>query len=322
MRPLLHLSAAALGTALLGACAAHPDAANEPSWLPLSDALAGLATPPTVDNKTLKVVLADGETALIALDSKKRVTVNNVVLKAGTADATLTNVTAVDVTGPTTGDLGVKVMFDLSGGPFFTTGTAAAAKVTVKLSGRTQDELWVRTTPKADTLAWVQDAATTSGAVSFVTLTSGTDKGKARRDVDVTGVGVVTLFLGAGNDTVSAATAKVPLRVFAGVGDDTVTGGAAADLLNGGAGVDTLTGGAGADALLGLDGNDTLIGGDGDDTLDGGPGDDALDGGLGCDAYDGGPGEDFNYDTEAAAAVSDVEGDLAYGIPACTPAAP
>jgi serralysin len=59
-----------------------------------------------------------------------------------------------------------------------------------------------------------------------------------------------------------------------GVGNDAITGNAAANLLEGQAGNDTLDGGAGADTLVGADGNDRLIGGSGDDSLDGGIGDD------------------------------------------------
>jgi Ca2+-binding RTX toxin-like protein len=59
-------------------------------------------------------------------------------------------------------------------------------------------------------------------------------------------------------------------------GDDTLTGGALADILLGFGGEDSLLGGAG---------NDLLVGEDGSDTLDGGTGSDTLIGGFGSDLY-------------------------------------
>ncbi|WP_420850422.1 calcium-binding protein [Parasedimentitalea marina] len=56
-------------------------------------------------------------------------------------------------------------------------------------------------------------------------------------------------------------------RLYGGVGDDTLLGGAYFDTLFGGIGDDTLHGGAQADQLMGEWGNDLLSGGDGNDTL-------------------------------------------------------
>ncbi len=57
-------------------------------------------------------------------------------------------------------------------------------------------------------------------------------------------------------------------------------------------GNDTLTGGAAAELLVGLDGADTLVGNGGDDVLVGGAGDDTLNGGAGDDVLQGGTGSD------------------------------
>ena len=60
-------------------------------------------------------------------------------------------------------------------------------------------------------------------------------------------------------------------------GNNTLTGGNAADQLYGLEGNDSLNGGAGSDVLYGGDGNDTLIGGTGAaDTLYGGAGNDVA----------------------------------------------
>ena len=108
--------------------------------------------------------------------------------------------------------------------------------------------------------------------------------------------------------------------------DDTLRGGAGAELLNGGDGNDTLIGGAGADVLFGGTGTDTasyatatsavavsltthtgtvgdatgdtlnsmeqLVGSDYNDTLEGGTTNDTLNGGLGDDTFISGTGAD------------------------------
>ena len=56
------------------------------------------------------------------------------------------------------------------------------------------------------------------------------------------------------------------------VGDDNLTGDAAANILDGAAGDDTLVGGGGADTLIGGAGDDVLVGGGGADIIDGGDG--------------------------------------------------
>jgi len=130
-----------------------------------------------------------------------------------------------------------------------------------------------------------------------------------------------------GNDLDNRILSKDPsltggLKIFAGLGDDTIIGALGADLLDGqfdndtiygggvsdisqntlrgGYGNDTVEGGSGADLLFGginklplySDGDsdpstnrDSLIGGDGNDTLDGGLGRDTLIGGKGNDIY-------------------------------------
>jgi Ca2+-binding RTX toxin-like protein len=69
-------------------------------------------------------------------------------------------------------------------------------------------------------------------------------------------------------------------------GNDTITGyNDGGNRIYGLGGNDSLTGGAQADLIDGGEGNDTLSGGDGNDTLDGGAGNDTLDGGSGNDTY-------------------------------------
>lgn len=75
----------------------------------------------------------------------------------------------------------------------------------------------------------------------------------------------------------SAVTLTNIARVEGGSGNDTVTGGAAADTLWGGIGNDILDGAAGNDSLVGDDGDDIIRGSAGTDTLNGGNGIDRAD---------------------------------------------
>ena len=122
-------------------------------------------------------------------------------------------------------------------------------------------------------------------------------------DVRWSGVEDFRLVSFAGNDVLSlggGAGTGSPLHlfghVFAGHGDDRVTGGAGDDDLYADAdtegagprsgGDDTVDGGAKGDLIIGGPGSDTLHGGDHNDRICGGAGDDALYGDTGNDAFD------------------------------------
>lgn len=75
------------------------------------------------------------------------------------------------------------------------------------------------------------------------------------------------------------------IHFYSGSGNDSITGGALADLVWGNNGNDALSGLGGNDKLLGGDGNDTLSGGNGADQITGGAGFDMLTGGLGNDTF-------------------------------------
>lgn len=79
---------------------------------------------------------------------------------------------------------------------------------------------------------------------------------------------------GDGNDFVNAALLAVPVTLYGGLGDDTLTGGSAADYLDGGDGSDEMTGKAGNDEIYGGADIDSFFWafGDGNDNLDGGTG--------------------------------------------------
>jgi Ca2+-binding RTX toxin-like protein len=81
----------------------------------------------------------------------------------------------------------------------------------------------------------------------------------------------VVLFGGAGNDVIDASALNVTAEIYGGTGDDTITGGSAADIL---------VGGDGNDVLAGNGGRDLLIGGRGADRVDGDADEDIVVGGY------------------------------------------
>jgi hypothetical protein len=146
-------------------------------------------------------------------------------------------------------------------------------------------------------------------------------------------VGIVRVFGGAGNDTITVnvpGNTRLRTQLFGNAGDDVITagdqndeirgggvkdtifgggghdkifGGADDDAINGGAGNDFVSGGADDDALVGAAGNDSLHGDTGRDTLRGGDGRNALDGGPGIDALYGTKDRDEVISSDAGEAL-------------------
>jgi hypothetical protein len=100
-----------------------------------------------------------------------------------------------------------------------------------------------------------------------------------------------TAYGGDGNDTLTGGNAADAL--FGGLGDDTLRGLGGDDLLGGDAGNDSIYGGFGDDTIWGGDGADTLLGEFGADTIFGGAGNDYLLGGAGADSLNGDAGNDY-----------------------------
>ncbi|MFT3850218.1 MAG: calcium-binding protein [Propionivibrio sp.] len=101
-----------------------------------------------------------------------------------------------------------------------------------------------------------------------------------------------TTYLGsAGNDTVNGWS-EAGNVMYGNGGNDSITGGAFADLLNGGLGNDILKSSAGIDILQGGDGDDSLSDTSGKALFDGGTGTDTLTGGASAELYLGGTGND------------------------------
>ncbi len=99
------------------------------------------------------------------------------------------------------------------------------------------------------------------------------------------------LFTNAGNDVVTTSNVY-SFQVYAGSGNDTLTGGIIRDGLFGGADQDSIFGGAGRDVLTGDRGNDRIFGGAGRDSVYGDEGNDTLMTGAADDKLHGGEGQD------------------------------
>lgn len=106
---------------------------------------------------------------------------------------------------------------------------------------------------------------------------------------------------GDGADYIRAKNISLPMTVYGGAGDDTITTGDGDDYVDGGLGNDAINTQGGNDYAYGADETDTIFGGSGDDTLTGGPGrnelwgedgDDLLNGSNRPDILYGGPGND------------------------------
>ena len=102
------------------------------------------------------------------------------------------------------------------------------------------------------------------------------------------GAGNSTIIGGAGNDIIYTTTGNT--TISGGSGRDSIVGGSGNDIIYGGAGSSTLTGGSGTDSIVGGSGNDVIYGGSGNITLTGGSGNNSITGGAGNDILYGGSG--------------------------------
>lgn len=105
------------------------------------------------------------------------------------------------------------------------------------------------------------------------------------------GNGVNEVYGGAGADSIQGNNGDD--RIFGNAGADIIHSGGHADYADGGPGDDILIGAGGEDTLFGGEGNDLLRGLDGNDSLSGDDGRDLVVGGKQTDSIDGGEGEDI-----------------------------
>lgn len=158
--------------------------------------------------------------------------------------------------------------------------------------GRVDVQIGTSTTA-ATTASSLPDIATAD--VSTLTIITGAGD----NTVDLSGV-LTTAFTGLtsisvqggnGNDTIIGSP-DLAMSAEGQDGDDSITGGSAADTISGGDGSDTIAGQAGNDSINAGDGADVVTGDDGDDTIIADDGDDTVSGNLGNDSILGGDGLD------------------------------
>ncbi len=121
------------------------------------------------------------------------------------------------------------------------------------------------------------DTLDTSGVTTGVTVdfTGGEAGTLSDASTDTATFADIETFVLTGQaDTINGGLATETMTVFAGAGDDEITGGSVTDLLYGGTGADVIDGGAGDDTLFGGDDEDTFVLNDagGTDSIDGGSG--------------------------------------------------
>jgi Ca2+-binding RTX toxin-like protein len=106
-----------------------------------------------------------------------------------------------------------------------------------------------------------------SGITTNVVFNADTSASTSAADMTIKGfaIGVNNIFAGLGNDTLTGGTNAD--TIFGGAGNDTIDGGAGADVLDGQAGNDTIKGGAGADVIASGTGRDVITGGGGNDVI-------------------------------------------------------
>ena len=128
---------------------------------------------------------------------------------------------------------------------------------------------------------YAESTDTISGGAGFDVLYQVNDNPMT---VDLGATGIEYMQAGFNADTINAATQTAGVEVYAGGGNDTITGSNLADFIFAGVGNDTVVGNDGNDVILGDLGSDSLSGGAGNDSIYADNTDSFIDGGSGFDA--------------------------------------
>lgn len=155
---------------------------------------------------------------------------------------------------------------------------------------------WLNMVALADAIAvtLASGAAITVGGSQWASIGAGLIENIATGDGNdsVTGGAAANhIVTGRGNDEIDAGGGND--TIDAAQDDDLVMAGAGDDSVDAGGGADTVEGGDGDDSIFGDWGADSLVGGDGSDTLVGDSAFDTLEGGDGNDSLVGGTGADM-----------------------------
>lgn len=274
----------ALLVALLAACGGQPPpppALVEPpgaDWqypgIPdTRRGLLALAVPCAFDaaSGTMTVKVQAGELAVLSVGAGGTVDANDT--PCGTARTG--NVRRIDVLEDPAATGDQTVILDYAGGLFALGTSTAGSGVHVDLGATGADGLKLQGSVNADSFVLgTLGVAVNSDNWVDVAIANGANL-------------KVVVSTGAGNDKVSGAGGQgtgaaypYPLDIYGGAGNDTLTGGAAADLIFGGDGDDLITASPGGDLVQGENGNDTFFAGTASSTGTawfGGPGTDVMD---------------------------------------------
>ena len=128
---------------------------------------------------------------------------------------------------------------------------------------------------------YADSADTISGGAGFDVVLQINDNPMT---IDLGATSIEYIQAGFGNDTINAATQTTGVQVYAGGGNDTITGSNFDDFIFAGVGNDTVVGNDGNDVILGDLGSDSLSGGAGNDSIYADNTDSFIDGGSGFDA--------------------------------------
>ncbi len=142
------------------------------------------------------------------------------------------------------------------------------------------------------------DGAAPDATASPICSTSG-----VYQKCDLTSINHVQLELRDGNDNFnlsvgtpySGLDTSLPVVIWAGTGNNTITGSSVADNITGDSDTDTVSAGGGDDYVDAGTGNDTVNGGDGEDWIYGDSGVDTIDGDAGPDHLNGEGDGDYIY---------------------------
>lgn len=257
------------------------------------------ATTCSVSATTLTVEVTPEAIVAISKD------VDGWIYVAGTRCSEASAVSAISILGLDVTAERVFIDLEVRGTATPTLWNGAATKAwTIDLGSSGFDEVTFYAAQQPNAVAW-----------RFGTLPDGTDvvdiDSNFEADFVIAGVESFRALTGKGADRIEGrvklrsqplARLAGPIEVEAGLGNDVIVGGIAADTLRGAGGNDLIDGDAGDDELWGSNGDDEihgeagddiLLGEDGNDTLDGGAGSDELHGWFGDDVMLGGNGRDL-----------------------------
>lgn len=271
--PVPLLVSLAMALALTAACGGPAPGPLGHEAVPNDDDIGSLQAPLLAGNCSISAtnmtaLIADGESAVLRLrTSDGKITLNALTSTMAPCEVPATGFTITLNAWGTTATLGRTVILDYINGLFLSS-TTGSPPVTIDFtvaSNGTNDTLKIRATAGNDAFRFGIGSLST---VSAFNHNAGSGTGlDSLVDVTFKQADKVIIAAGDGNDVISAAGGlgtttplTTAMRLFGGIGDDSLTGGSGSDVIRGGLGDDVTDGVLGNDTILmnGTgDGNDT-----------------------------------------------------------------